>query len=64
MLRRKSCDTEMFGGKISPKKDLLTQNNPFDVLYQDFTIQLLKQEGRSYLSTLKLPWYLLKSNIQ
>lgn len=65
LIRRKSCDTEMFGGKLDPKKDIMLQiDRPFDVLYRDFTIQELKREGKGIVGRLTLPWYLLKKNLQ
>ena len=48
LIRRKSCDTLMFGGPLSQKKDNSIQvDRPYDILYRDFMIQLIKRGGKA-----------------
>jgi hypothetical protein len=64
LMRRKSCDILMFGGKTSIKKDLKIEvDKPYDILYKEFVTKEANILGKTRVDGLMLPWYLLKTGL-
>ena len=63
MLRRRSCDTELFGGQNKTSLDFkIKEDKPFDILMNNYVVEKAKKIGRK-ITEVKLPWYLDKNTI-
>lgn len=64
LLRRKSCDTKMFGGKLNRRVELnKVEDSPYDLLYYHYVIEQTKLLGLKNSGQIKLPWYLQRKGL-